>query len=112
MIQTLVGTSDANFYENLPSDYGERLLIVAYLSSAPRMCKVIRQVSKPCLGFKILVAGRKCTSAESVRAAFKFAYENVKPTDVVIVGMFRKYKRPNHGERCVRTGICRVAGRG
>ena len=64
----------------------------AYLSSDPAvMCKVIRQVSKPCLGFKILAAGRKCTSPESVQGAFKFAYENIKPTDVLIVGMFPKY---------------------
>jgi hypothetical protein len=79
------------------ADYQKEINVVpegeAYLSSdPPRMCKVIRQVSKPCLGFKILAAGRKCTSAESVRAAFKFAYENVKSTDVVIVGMFPKYK--------------------
>jgi hypothetical protein len=65
----------------------------AYLSTDPAvMCKVIRQVSKPCLGFKILAAGRKCTSPESVRAAFNFAYENIKRTDVLIVGMFPKYK--------------------
>jgi hypothetical protein len=65
----------------------------AYLSTDPPvMCKVIRQVSKPCLGFKILAAGRKCTSPESIRQAFKFAYENIKPIDVLIVGMFPKYK--------------------
>ena len=56
------------------------------------MCKVIRQVAKPCLGFKILAAGRKCGSTESVQAAFKFGYQNIKPTDVLIVGMFPKYK--------------------
>ena len=52
------------------------------------MTQVIRQVKQPCLGFKILGAGRQCTSQEKVRAAFQFAFENIKPTDGVIVGMF------------------------
>jgi hypothetical protein len=78
-------------------DYQKEMNVVpegeAYLSTDPAvMCKVVRQVSKPCLGFKILAAGRKCGSPESVQGAFKFAYENIKPTDVLIVGMFPKYK--------------------
>jgi hypothetical protein len=52
------------------------------------MTKVIRQVQKPCLGFKILGAGRMCSKEEKVKAAFQFAFENIKPTDGVIVGMF------------------------
>ena len=52
------------------------------------MTKVIRQVKQPCLGFKILGAGRLCSSQDTVRAAFRFAFENIKPTDGVIVGMF------------------------
>jgi hypothetical protein len=55
------------------------------------MTQVIRQVKQPCLGFKILGAGRMCSNQESVRAAFKFAFENIKPTDGVIVGMFPWY---------------------
>jgi len=52
------------------------------------MTAVIRQVKQPCLGFKILGAGRLCSSQETVRAAFQYAFENIKPTDGVIVGMF------------------------
>ncbi len=52
------------------------------------MTKVIRQVSQPCLAFKILGGGRHCSNQNSVRAAFRFAFENIKPTDGVIVGMF------------------------
>jgi len=52
------------------------------------MTSVIRQVEQPCLAFKILGAGRQCSSQEKVIAAFKFAFENIKPTDGVIVGMF------------------------
>ncbi len=52
------------------------------------MSRVVQQVDKPCLAFKILAAGRKCSSPATVREAFRFAFENIKPTDGVIVGMF------------------------
>jgi hypothetical protein len=52
------------------------------------MTQVVRQVKQPCLGFKILAAGRLCTNQQTVRAAFKFAFESLKPIDGVIVGMF------------------------
>jgi len=52
------------------------------------MTQVARQVRQPCLGFKILGAGRLCSNQQTVRSAFKFAFENLKPTDGVIVGMF------------------------
>ena len=55
------------------------------------MAKTIRQTPKPCLGFKIMSANRKCGSPESVRAAFEYAFANIKPTDGVVVGMFPKY---------------------
>lgn len=63
-----------------------------YLSSdPPRMCAMIRQTRKPCLGFKILAAGRRCGSPEDVRRAFEFAFQNIKPSDGVIVGMYPRY---------------------
>jgi hypothetical protein len=52
------------------------------------MTQVARQVKQPCLGFKILGAGRLCSNQQTVRSAFKFAFDNLKPTDGVIVGMF------------------------
>ena len=55
------------------------------------MTRVVRQVRQSCLGFKILGAGRLCADQQSVRAAFKFAFENIKPIDGVIVGMFPWY---------------------
>jgi len=57
----------------------------------PRMCAVLRKTSKPCLGFKILAAGRLCTSPQKVREAFEFAFKNLKPTDGVIVGMYPRF---------------------
>jgi hypothetical protein len=56
------------------------------------MTQVARQVSQPCLGFKILAAGRKCHDKRSVQEAFQFAFEHLKPTDGVIVGMYPRFQ--------------------
>lgn len=55
------------------------------------MTRVIRQVDQPCLAFKVLGAGRLCSSPDTVRAAFQYAFENIKAGDAIIVGMFPKY---------------------
>jgi hypothetical protein len=60
------------------------------------MTKVIRQVDQPCLGFKILAAGRMCENDKKVEAAFKFAFDHLKPTDGVIVGMYPRYHDQIH----------------
>jgi len=52
------------------------------------MTAVARQVRQPCLGFKILGAGRQCTNQEVVKRAFRYALTRLKPTDGIIVGMF------------------------
>ncbi len=44
----------------------------------------IRQISKPCIGYKIMGAGRI-----DARMAFEYAFEHIKSTDVVNVGMHR-----------------------
>jgi len=50
----------------------------------PPACEVIRQIEKPCIGYKIMGAGRV-----EARAAFEFAFANIKPGDCVNVGMYR-----------------------
>jgi hypothetical protein len=55
------------------------------------MTKVIRQVDQPCLAFKILGGGRLCRDQRTVKSAFQFAFENIKPTDGVIVGMYPRF---------------------
>lgn len=55
------------------------------------MTAVIRQVKQPCLAFKILGAGRLCQNPQAVRKAFQFAFENIKPTDGVIIGMYPRF---------------------
>jgi len=62
-----------------------------FASDPLAMTKVVRQVDQPCLGFKILAAGRMCGRDYKVEAAFKFAFEHLKPTDGVIVGMYPRY---------------------
>lgn len=54
----------------------------------PRMYKVFRQTKKPCIAFKILAAGR----VRSPEAAFKLAFESIKPTDLICVGMCPRIK--------------------
>lgn len=56
----------------------------------PRMCRVIRSTDKMCLAFKILAASRLCKTQEDVADAFRFAFENIKPKDAAVVGMFPK----------------------
>jgi hypothetical protein len=64
----------------------------SFFASDPlEMTKVARQVDQPCLGFKILAAGRKCQKESMVREAFKFAFEHLKPKDGVIVGMYPRF---------------------
>ena len=55
------------------------------------MTKVIRQVSKPCLAFKILAAGRNAETPDRLEEAFRYALTNIKPIDAIVVGMFPKH---------------------
>ncbi len=56
------------------------------------MYRRIQQTKKTCLVFKVLAAGRLCASSEQVRKTFEEVYQNIKPTDAVVVGMFPKHK--------------------
>jgi len=70
---------------------GELPLGEIYLQDdPPRMFKVIQSTRKPCLTYKILAAGRRVESAAQVRQAFETAFNNIKPTDAVIVGMYQQ----------------------
>ena len=48
----------------------------------------MRQTDKPCFAFKIMAASR----VRSPEEAFKVAFESIKPTDSVFVGMFPRVK--------------------
>lgn len=59
-------------------------------SDPPRMFAVMRQTKKPCFAFKILAAGR--VSERDADRAFRTAFDSIKPTDAVFVGMFPRVK--------------------
>ncbi|RPI22639.1 MAG: hypothetical protein EHM61_21795 [Acidobacteria bacterium] len=72
---------------------GEMPLGYVFLEGDPaRMCRVIRQTRKTCLAFKILAAGRLADPADNREKAFRFAFDNIKPQDAVIVGMYPRFK--------------------
>jgi hypothetical protein len=62
-----------------------------YKNDPQVMIGVMRQVDQPCLAFKILAAGRLCTSQNAVKAAFEFAFRRIKPRDGVIIGMYPRF---------------------
>ena len=63
-----------------------------YLPSDPgRMFEVVRAVRKPCLVYKVLAAGRRVGGKDEVKACFKAALDNIKPTDALIVGMYQQF---------------------
>lgn len=54
------------------------------LTDALAATECIRRIRKPCIGYKIMAAGRI-----DPLMAFEFAFDNIKPADIVNVGMHR-----------------------
>jgi hypothetical protein len=78
--------------EEARAEFREAPLGETFMEKDPeRMCKVIRQTRKPCLAFKVFGAGRNISSPAVVEGAFRFAFENIKPGDAVIIGMFPRF---------------------
>jgi len=50
----------------------------------PHAVAAIQAIAKPCIGYKIMAAGRV-----QAREAFEFAFSGIKPGDCVNVGMYR-----------------------
>jgi hypothetical protein len=90
---------DIDFYQTsfytVYSSTGERAIDRQHEKFEPaardRMAACIRNTPKPCIAFKVLGASRHCGSPEDVRAAFRYAFDHIKPTDVVCVGMWQKH---------------------
>jgi hypothetical protein len=71
---------------------GTTLLDEPFLASdRDEMTQVVQKVKRPCLGFKILAAGRLCWNETQVEGAFKYAFSRIKKTDAVIVGMYPRF---------------------
>ncbi|MBI4978633.1 MAG: hypothetical protein HZC28_14225 [Spirochaetes bacterium] len=54
------------------------------LADVAKAVACINYIKKPCIGYKIMGAGRI-----DAKMAFEYAFENIKPNDAVNVGMFR-----------------------
>jgi hypothetical protein len=79
--------------EEMVKELGKVPVGEPFLESDPDdMTRVVRQVKQPCLGFKILAAGRLCWTPSSVEAAFKYAFSHIKSTDALLVGMYPRFR--------------------
>jgi len=79
--------------EEMAQEFGFVTVGEPYIESdRDQMTAAIAQVDQPCLGFKILAAGRRCSNERTVAQAFKYAFDGIKKTDGVIVGMFPIYQ--------------------
>ena len=56
-----------------------------------RMCRIIKSTSKPCIAFKVLAAGRTIGSRNQIREEFAFTLNNIKTSDILLVGMYQKF---------------------
>jgi hypothetical protein len=73
------------------AEYGFTPMHEMYTEEMPgMMTEVTRAVDQPCFVYKILAAGR-VDRKQAIENAFKYALNNIKKTDGVIVGMFPKY---------------------
>lgn len=78
--------------EEARAEFGDVPVGESFMEDDPvRMTAMIRRTRKTCFAFKLLGAGRAATRPERVENAFRFALENIKPHDAVIVGMFPRY---------------------
>jgi hypothetical protein len=59
-------------------------------SDPPRMYRFMRQTGKPCFAFKIMAAGR--IDDRGAEAAFRTAFESIKPIDGVFIGLFPRVR--------------------
>ncbi len=56
-----------------------------------RMCRIIRNTTKPCIVFKVLAAGRTIGSRSRIREEFAYTLDNIKSNDILLVGMYQKF---------------------
>ena len=61
-------------------------------SDRDAMTRTIRKAGKPCIAFKVLAAGRHCQSIAALEEALRYAFNQIKPNDVVLLGMWQKHR--------------------
>ena len=82
----------SSFFTNKPK------YVVFYPEDPPRMYKVIRQIKKPCIAFKIFAGGQVFNNKTPeeipgvLESVYTTVYENIKPNDIACIGVYQKYK--------------------
>jgi hypothetical protein len=72
--------------------------VVFYPEDPPKMYKVIKEVNKPCIAFKIFAGGQifNNKNPEEIPSVLDDLYaevfENIKPNDLVCIGVYQKFK--------------------
>ena len=72
--------------------------LVFYPQDPPLMFDAIKAVKKPCIAFKVFAGGQVFVgkSPEEIPVVaenvLKEAYDNIKPNDIVCIGVFQKEK--------------------
>lgn len=78
--------------EEFEQRFGQAPLGEIYLREhRDRMCACIRATPRPCIAFKVLAAGRAISSTEQIRREVAFTLDNIKPTDVLLLGMYQQF---------------------
>jgi hypothetical protein len=77
-------------------------------SDPPRMFATIKTAKKPCLVYKVLAAGRRIDNKAEVKACFKTALENIKPTDALIIGMYQQFGDQVGEDTAIVRELCRA----
>jgi hypothetical protein len=73
-------------------DIGTTILGDGFIASdPPKMAEAVRKVEKPVLVYKVLAAGRKCESEGEKHKAIEWAFKNIKPTDLALIGLYPRY---------------------
>ena len=79
--------------EQIRAKLGTAMLGEPFLETdRDNMLKVIQQVKKPCIAFKILAAGWHCESEQGVEDAFEYTLSRIKKSDAILVGFWPKFK--------------------
>jgi hypothetical protein len=98
--------TDAEWRKVLSGELMENSREIYMQSDPPRMYKVMKQTRKPCFAFKIMAAGR----IDPTRAAqaFQTAFDSIKPTDAVMVGIFPRVSDEVREDAEIVSGILRA----
>jgi len=81
----------SSFFTNKPK------YVVFYPEDPPKMYEAIRQVSKPCVAFKIFAGGQVFNGKTReeipgvLEAVYTDVFENIKPGDVACIGVYQKF---------------------